>query len=227
MGLSPAASGSPSLRSFRPDASLSRRPSIEDVPENEPGPSTPQRSSRTSSSGAHSRATSRPPSPPPSSPGEVRGRRTARFSLSSVSSVLMDAVRSKSPKKHGFFDRTEEEEKANSRRGRPKEKGKSVETPNASLVRTRQSVDRLASKFGDALKLEHEETGVGDGWKEFKKGKYIYLLFSPPSNISWATRNLYIPNIFLDTRKFTCYSSMRLRISDLAPKGYGSSPRRF
>lgn len=92
----------------------------------------------------------------------------------------MDAVRSKSPKRHAFSEHLREEEKVNSRRGRTKEKEKYTDSPDTSLARTRQSKERSAlSKFGDVLRFEHDETEVGDGWKEFKKGKPLCRTFYP------------------------------------------------
>ncbi|KAF5380353.1 hypothetical protein D9615_004690 [Tricholomella constricta] len=186
-----------SVQSYRPDLSLSRRPSIEDVPENELGLSTPRNYSQTSSqpgSRPGSRPTSRPTSRPPSplgSPikngsGERRGRTgsRSRFSLSSVSSVLMDAVRSSSPK-HARFSESHERfgEVEKTRRGRTKEKCKSIQSPSTSVVRARSKERSTLSKIGDILKLEYDETPVESGWKEFKKGTYTYpISFSIPAN---------------------------------------------
>ncbi|KAF8070739.1 hypothetical protein FPV67DRAFT_1041012 [Lyophyllum atratum] len=193
-GVTPTTS---SVRSYRTDAPLSRRPSIEDVPENELSPSTPRHFSRPSSrpgsrptSRPASRTPSRPPSPvgSPSSPtpGERRGRTgsRSRFSLSSVSSVLIDAVRSSSPKTALFPESNErvgDDEKT--RRGRTKEKGKYIQSPSTSAVRPHSKEKSAFSRIGDMLKLDHDETPAENGWKEFKKGTYTYpISFSIPSN---------------------------------------------
>ncbi|KAF9469986.1 hypothetical protein BDZ94DRAFT_1181644 [Collybia nuda] len=190
-GFSPTVSTAPSFRQPHPEISLSRRPSIEDVPENEPGPSTLWQPP-CAISGASSRTSSRPSTPPLISPNERHGRRGTRFSLSSVSSVLMDAVRSTSPKARGIYDPPGDDEEANVRRGRTKRKGKSTESPSSSIARMCQSKERSTfSKFGDILKSEYDEIEI-DGWKEFKKGIYTYpISFSIPENLPATLRCAY------------------------------------
>ncbi|KAG5647089.1 hypothetical protein DXG03_001459 [Asterophora parasitica] len=196
-----------SIRSYRPDLSLSRRPSIEDVPEDDLGLTTPRNYSQPSSqpgslpvsqpgslpasrpgSRPGSRPASRPPSRPPSPPGspvtgsrERRGRpgSRSRFSLSSVSSVLLDAVRSGSPKTTRFSESPGEDEKT--RRGRTKEKGKY--SPSTSIVRARSKERSTLGKLGGILKLDQDEAPAQCGWKEFKKGTYTYpISFTIPAN---------------------------------------------
>lgn len=180
-GLPSAASAPGSIRSFRPDLSLSRRPSIEDVPENEPGPSTPRNFSRGSASQPTSRPGSRPTSRPPSPPSTMTARAgsRSRFSLSSVSSVLMDAVRSSSPKAAHFADSREQpDDNERTRRGRTQQKGKAAQSPRTSMVRAKSKERSTLSKIGDILKLDHEDAQAGDGWKEFKKGKHFFSFIS-------------------------------------------------
>lgn len=92
----------------------------------------------------------------------------------------MDAVRSRSPKTHACLEHPREEENVNSRRGRTKEKGKYTDSPGTLVAQAHQSKERSAfSKLGDVLKFEHDETEVGDGWMEFKKGKALSRTFYP------------------------------------------------
>ncbi|KAJ7686591.1 hypothetical protein B0H17DRAFT_1072044 [Mycena rosella] len=122
-----------SASSFR-DISLSRRPSIdtlEEVDEDRrnpvPGSSSPNRA-------------------------DARGRR-ARFSLTSVSSVLMEAVRLDA-------------------RGRTREK-LAVEDDGPRTV-----LDKVAG-----LKEDAKDQGKTDSWREFKKGTYTFpISFTIPPN---------------------------------------------
>ncbi|KAJ7653823.1 hypothetical protein B0H17DRAFT_957201 [Mycena rosella] len=133
-----------SASSFR-DISLSRRPSIdtlEEVDEDRrnpvPGSSSPNRA-------------------------DARGRR-ARFSLTSVSSVLMEAVRSGS--------RSSKERADSTRRGRTREK-LAVEDDGPRTV-----LDKVAG-----LKEDVKDQGKTDSWREFKKGTYTFpISFTIPPN---------------------------------------------
>ncbi|KAJ7125134.1 hypothetical protein C8R44DRAFT_830961 [Mycena epipterygia] len=161
-GLSPSSGGTGDLSpgvmhssasSFRDlDTSLSRRPSIDtlaEVDENQrdavPGSSSP-------------------------SHAEARGRR-ARFSLSSVSSALMEAVRSRSPR-----TRSSKEREDSTRRGRAREKTPISE--DSGLPKERPTLGRVAG-----LKEDVKDKGKTDSWKEFKKGTYTFpISFAIPPN---------------------------------------------
>jgi len=152
----------PNTRSFHTQLPLSRRPSIEGVPEGEPS-LTPLRQSF-----LPSRSTSCSPTPPSStiSPDDNRGRRSSRFSLSSV---FVDSTRT-----HGFAQSREsshEDERSHLRRGRPKEKREGVYGMTTSVVGHQQSKDRSTfEKFGALFKLDHNTKEADGRWKEFKKG---------------------------------------------------------
>jgi hypothetical protein len=123
------------------------------------------------------------------------------------------------------LDRAGDEEKAYSRRGRAKEKGGITGSPSTSVARTWQTKEQFAlSKFGEILKLEHDDTQAGDGWKEFKKGKRTHttLLFNTNKPIH---RDLYIPNILLHTGKLAPNASVVIWNSHLASQSYGPSSR--
>jgi hypothetical protein len=145
-------SSASSLYSIR-DHSLSRRPSIDDVPEDEP--TRPQRPSTSSS-------------PPPSRVGseDRRGRKNTRFSFTAVSNVLLDAVkdqvRSISPRTRSR-DRTLSREPS---RDRASSRGRTLEPRQDKGHQNKKS---SLGKFGEMLKMD-DNKARGDGWKEFKKG---------------------------------------------------------
>lgn len=147
--------GSPVASSFRElnDRSLSRRPSIDTLEEVDE---------------AH-----RDEAPPGSSRSRTRGRR-ARFSLTSVSNALIDAVRSGSPK-----ERTSKERADSTRRGRPREKaaredgGVATERPPLTIIAGLKSSD-------DGKEKEKEKS---DSWKEFKKGARLHFCYFPSLNV--------------------------------------------
>ncbi|KAF4598682.1 hypothetical protein EYR38_007090 [Pleurotus pulmonarius] len=168
--------------------SLSRRPSIEDIPEYEPGPSnhtstnshmgvsSPRSLSRHDHSfpnGTSSpRSVSRDPvSPDDDSKHDHRGRKHHRFSLASVSSAIRDAVRPASPRKPESRER-----EGDHRRGRSLDKGK------AKAVSKERTT--LVNSGSDSIKSDKERK---DAWKEFKKGTYTYPIsfqipgHSPPT----------------------------------------------
>ncbi|KAJ7821129.1 hypothetical protein B0H14DRAFT_3471811 [Mycena olivaceomarginata] len=157
LGLSSSnsATGSPTASSFRElnDRSLSRRPSIDTLEEVDEA--------------------NRDEAPPGSSRSRTRGRR-ARFSLTSVSNALIDAVRSGSPK-----ERTSKERADSTRRGRPREKaaredgGVATERPPLTIIAGLKNSD-------DGKDKEKEKS---DSWKEFKKGTYTFpISFAIPAN---------------------------------------------
>ncbi|KAG6861114.1 hypothetical protein C0995_003843 [Termitomyces sp. Mi166 len=185
IGSTPPPLGSPAFRAI----SLSRAPSIEDVPENEVGSLTPRTFSptrHTSNSRSASRTSSRPSSPSSvhHSFSERRSRQgsRSRFHLSSVSSVFMDAVRSSSTMtaRPSARDHNVDDEKP--RRGRTKEKRFTLPTPSGRLHSKERST---LSKIGDILKLDldHDHSPGESNWKEFKKGTYTYpIAFALPAN---------------------------------------------
>lgn len=164
------------------ERSLSRRPSMDDVPEHESGPSTSQ---------------VRSPTPPQENGNQARGRRGSRFGFSSVSNVLINAVRSSSPQLSPKFQRSRErnrsEDVSNGNRGRTTERAfdgneriSGHGSPSTSITRSRakESKERglsIGNLFGKATD-EKAKDNV-NGWKEFKKGTYTYPISFPiPGN---------------------------------------------
>ncbi|KAK7057584.1 arrestin-C domain-containing protein [Favolaschia claudopus] len=151
---------SPSASSFREydqSRSVSRRPSIDTLDEVDeiqraplPGSSSPTRAEQT------------------------RGRR-AHFSLSSVSSALMGAVRSRSPKA-----RSSHEPRPDSiRRGRTREKNA---RDDGGLSKERVHVGILGTLKG-AGDGKEKEKDKSTSWKEFKKGTYTFpISFTIPAS---------------------------------------------
>ncbi|GLB37733.1 putative cyclin binding protein [Lyophyllum shimeji] len=69
------------------------------------------------------------------------------------------------------------------RRGRTKEKGEHIQDCGSEAVQARSKERSTLSRIGDLLKIDHEESSVECGWKEFKKGTYTYpISFTIPSN---------------------------------------------
>ncbi|KAG6828251.1 hypothetical protein H0H92_008639 [Tricholoma furcatifolium] len=180
---------SPRPQSIRP-SSHSRRPSTEDIPENGVGTVTPrnfsfsQAGSRTNSPSA-SRNSSRAPSPSGingASERQGRAGSRSRFHLSSVSSVLIDAVRTSSPRRTNSASQDCSIDDEKTRRGRTVEKV--VRNPtSASAVQGHSKERSTLSKIGDILKLDHDHNPGEMGWKEFKKGTYTYpISFAIPAN---------------------------------------------
>ncbi|KAJ7496893.1 hypothetical protein FB451DRAFT_1018588 [Mycena latifolia] len=157
----PMRSSSSSFRDL--DRSLSRRPSIDtlaEVDEERRDDTAPGRSS----------------------PNRVDARgRGARFSLSSVSSVLMEAVRSGSSK-----TRSSKERGDSTRRGRTREKVDLTEDDGPS--NQRPVLDKVAGR----MKEDPKDKGKTDSWKEFKKGTYTFpISFSIPPNAPPTMECLY------------------------------------
>lgn len=146
------ASSASSVYSFH-DTSLSRRHSIEDVPEDQPTP------------------TITPPATSSPSPGDDgRGRKHTRFSFANVSNVLFDAVkdrvRSSSPRMRTERDATISRERGWEGRSRdPSPRGRTVESAK------HKEHHHKSSTFSKLLKGDQEKE-AGDGWKEFKKGMF-------------------------------------------------------
>ncbi|KAJ7072695.1 hypothetical protein C8F01DRAFT_972326 [Mycena amicta] len=132
--------------SFRDhDRSLSRRPSVDTLAEvdedrRDPTPSSPR--------------------------ADTRGRR-ARFSLTSVSNVLKEVVRSNSPRTHSSKERDN-----SIGRGRTREKSASIQDSGSSKEKHAHTLSKLVG-------LKDEK----DSWKEFKKGTYTFpISFAIPPN---------------------------------------------
>ncbi|KAJ8457284.1 hypothetical protein ONZ45_g18372 [Pleurotus djamor] len=160
--------------------SLSRRPSIEDIPENEPGPSRHSTLFHRHTNGATSpRSVESNSSQDVSSQrdddhkNEHRGRKHHRFSLASI----IDAVRPSSPRSR---ERHHEREPS---------RGRSVDVSTNGTAKATSRERPTLGKLGDIIKLDSaEDKKEGrDGWKEFKKGTYTYPIsfqipgHSPPS----------------------------------------------
>ncbi|TFY51059.1 hypothetical protein EVG20_g11187, partial [Dentipellis fragilis] len=130
---------------------------------------------------------------------DYRGRKNWRYSLASVSSVILDAmkerVRSSSPQDRpgrargrgaGRSTDAYARDVSHSRGRTPEPKGKEREYPGVGLgsayshVRERTALERV----GEVLGLEEEHKEFGDGWREFKKGTYTFpISFAIPSNV--------------------------------------------
>ncbi|KAF8229035.1 hypothetical protein L208DRAFT_1364283 [Tricholoma matsutake] len=184
----------PSIHSVHPEL-LSRRLSFEDIPENQPStPGTPRQSRMPF------RSTSHPPTPSIASPDDNRGR----SSRLSISSALADTIQPNFSRKHRFAESREsshEDDSSHLRRGRPQEKGKSVDEMTTSIVRSRGSKDQSTfKKIGALFKLDHNDNQADDQWKEFKKGTYTYpisyaipansapTLLCPHGSVTWRLR---------------------------------------
>ncbi|KAF5321136.1 hypothetical protein D9619_001689 [Psilocybe cf. subviscida] len=183
----PVSQSQSSMRSGSPaDASPSQVPA-----EFETRPHSPYRNAR---SGSASQSRPRPAepnarsSPVPTPPDQTeRGRKGSRFSLSAVSTIFMDVVRSSSPKTAWT---TEHDQGRLDGAGDLRRRGRTVERdeiagrnegsrPLESKERGRGMIskilyDKPKDKAGDKVK--------SDGWKEFKAGTYTYpISFSIPS----------------------------------------------
>ncbi|KAG6879922.1 hypothetical protein C0992_009586 [Termitomyces sp. T32_za158] len=180
VGLAPYPLGPQVVRAV----SLSRPPSIEDVPENEVSSPTHRTfSSPRRPSPSVSRTSSRPSSPSGVHNGfrESRPHSQSRFNLSSMSSVFMGAVRSSSSMagKSSVHDQNVDEERP--RRGRTQEKRVDLTTSAKRASKERSTLN----KIGDMLKLDldHGHSHGESHWKEFKKGTYTYpIAFALPAN---------------------------------------------
>lgn len=181
------------MRSHQERSLSSRRPSMDDVPEHELDPSTSQ---------------VRPPTPPQENGNQARGRRGSRFGFSSVSNVLINAVRSSSPQTSPKFQRSRErdrsEDVSNGNRGRTMERTvvrneriSAHGPPSTSTARSRakESKERglsIGHFFGKAT--DEKAKDAANGWKEFKKGFSLsYENNKPASHILF--RDIYLPNI--------------------------------
>jgi hypothetical protein len=147
-----------------PELSLSRRPSVVDVPGSDSSLGSLRRSP------APSAPASRASSPPGfiANPGDRRGRRSSRFSLSSV---LGDAIQLNATRFSRSRDSPHEDESNHLSRGRLKERGRGVANMTTSVAGRQGSRDQSTlKKIGTLLKLDYNENEACDDWKEFKKG---------------------------------------------------------
>lgn len=174
---------SPSSTTTHQERSSSRsRPSMDDVPEHESGPSTSQVRSLT---------------PPQENGNHARGRKGSRFRFSSVSDVLINAVRSSSPQTSPKFQHSRERDRSESvsigNRGRTmvravdgNERISAHGSPSTSTTRSRarESKERgLSIGFFFGKATEEKAKDAANGWKEFKKGTYTYAISFPiPGN---------------------------------------------
>ncbi|KAJ7782650.1 hypothetical protein B0H16DRAFT_1670974 [Mycena metata] len=146
---------------YERDESLSGRPSMDlpEIDESRPDALSGSRSPSRVASGSNS-----------PSRADARGRR-ARFSLTSVSSILRDVVHS---------PRVSKERSDSTARGRTREKAAVREAECTSKERT--VLEKLTAMKEDAKNKEKS-----DSWKEFKKGTYTFPIsfaippHSPPS----------------------------------------------
>ena len=143
----------------------------------------------------------------PISPATPRGRK--RFSFSSVSNVIIDAVRASSPRpRTGRFAQSRE-------RGRENDRERSVDTPtrdrrgrtmergggdHVSLNGNNEKDSKLVKEKGRgiiAMMLGEKEKSDAEDWKEFKKGPQMRLLFFfLPSINFYLGRDIYLSYIF-------------------------------
>jgi hypothetical protein len=152
--------------------SLSRRPSIEDISENEQLTGQTSRfSSRTRTSPVESQ------NPSIVSNGaaaqEDRGRKHARFSFHAVANVIdtmVERVRSRSPRAES--QRRSKSITGDRERGRTLDRGKGKLPELLLHEHDKHRHQSALGKVGELLGLEDERKEVGEGWKEFKKGGF-------------------------------------------------------
>ncbi|KAG6920198.1 hypothetical protein DXG01_004967 [Tephrocybe rancida] len=171
--------------------SLSQQPSADTFIEDEVGSMTPRTFSLprrdSSTNPSASQTTSRGTSPSGMYHGlvERRGRAgsRSRFTLSSVSNALMDAVRSSSPRAANSPSRESVVDDERARRGRTKEKTIYVPISTPTIMHAPSKERSTLSKIGDILKLDNDYSVGETNWKEFKKGTYTYpIAFAVPAN---------------------------------------------
>lgn len=173
MGPSLNVSSASSMHSIR-DTSLSRRPSIDDVPEDEPSPPTTTPPPFTSPNRTPPLITPPTTSSPGSPAEDGRGRKHARFSFAGASSLLdgfKDRVRSSSPKTREARNATVSRERGRARAGGNINRGATLDAEKAEKEKEKEN--HRKSAFTKLLKGDDKEGA--DGWKEFKKGAYFSL----------------------------------------------------
>ncbi|KAG2159160.1 uncharacterized protein EDB93DRAFT_1075989 [Suillus bovinus] len=178
-------SSASSIYSHR-DITLSRRPSIEDISENEQLSAQSSRfSSRTRTSPAETQNPVQSPSVVSNTAAhEDRGRKHARFSFHTVANVIdtmVERVRSRSPRAESH--RRSKSINREDERGRTLDRGKGKLPELSSHENDKHKHHSTLGKVGELLGLEEEHKEVGEGWKEFKKGTYTYpISFTIPNN---------------------------------------------
>ncbi|KAG1854182.1 hypothetical protein DFJ58DRAFT_384275 [Suillus subalutaceus] len=179
-------SSASSIYSHR-DISLSRRPSIEDISENEQLSGQISRfSSRTRTSPVESQSPTQSPSAVSNAAAvhEDRGRKHSRFSLYTVANVIdtmVERVRSRSPRAES--QRRSKSINHDGERGRTLDRGMGKLPEQPSHENDKHKHHSTLGKVGELLGLEDEHKEVGEGWKEFKKGTYTYpISFTIPNN---------------------------------------------
>ncbi|KAG1824348.1 uncharacterized protein BJ212DRAFT_1319518 [Suillus subaureus] len=169
------------------DISLSRRPSIEDISENEQlSGHTSRFSSRTRTSPVESQSPMQSPSVVSNAAAthEDRGRKHSRFSFYAVANVIdtmVERVRSRSPRAES--QRRSKSINRDGERGRTLDRGMGKLPEQPSHESDKYKHHSALGKVGELLGLEEEHKEVGEGWKEFKKGTYTYpISFTIPNN---------------------------------------------
>lgn len=169
------------------DISLSRRPSIEDISENEQlSGQTSRFSSRTRTSPVESQSPMQSPSVVSNAAAthEDRGRKHSRFSFYTVANVIdtmVERVRSRSPRAES--QRRSKSINHDGERGRTLDRGMGKLPEQPSQENDKHKHYSTLGKVGELLGLEEEHKAVGEGWKEFKKGTYTYpISFTIPNN---------------------------------------------
>jgi hypothetical protein len=130
---------------------------------------------------------------------ESRGRRrmSARFSLASVSSSILQAMRGVSGKECRGEDHSP--------------------LPPGPLGHRGEAVGLDGNEQGS--------DDCGDGWQEFKKGIVVYLDLCYLALKHQSTcRDVHIPHLFCNFFSHAPYLAMRLRLYCLASKGNRTSP---
>ncbi|KAG2153267.1 hypothetical protein DEU56DRAFT_774037 [Suillus clintonianus] len=174
-------SSASSIHSYR-DISLSRRPSIEDISEND------ELSGQTSRFISHTHTSPvelQSPSNVAAPHDDIhRGRKHARFSLSAVANVfdtMVERVRSRSPRAESQM--RSKSGNRDDERGRTLDRGKGKLLELPSHENEKHKHHFALGKVGELLGLEEEHKEVGEGWKEFKKGTYTYpISLTIPNN---------------------------------------------
>ncbi|KAH7921014.1 hypothetical protein BV22DRAFT_1097220 [Leucogyrophana mollusca] len=154
---------------------LSRRPSIEDVPEDEP------MSNQTTRLASRNHSDNTSPWKEKEH-DEHRGRKHARFTFAAVANALdamKDRVRSQSPRTAS--ERRPELVKDTHHEG---ERGRKLDKGKGKASEAQVQVHHKGLGLGKVLRHDSEDhKDSGEGWKEFKKGTYTYpISFTIPNN---------------------------------------------
>jgi hypothetical protein len=156
--------------------------------------------------------------------GERRGRKSSRFSFSSVSNVFMDAMKDHVQPKPSHVTVSQEGLLNDGERGRKLYIKKGKGRQSASLQKERFSIGKL----GDLLKLEGDENKeFGDGWKEFKKGVMRVFLSCCTCRLPYHSRHLHLPHRLRYPRKFASNPFMSFWLRILVSQSRSSPTWRF